>query len=71
MTDTYQAEATPTQKAAEITVKLYRGETMTTREIAEHYAMTWHGANALMNNIAGRIPIVRDDNGRWRKFDGT
>ncbi len=69
MTDTYQADATPTQKAAEIAVKLERGGAMTTREIAECYGMTWQGAHVMMNNIAGRLPIVKDDNGRWRKFD--
>ncbi len=66
MIDTF--DATPTQKAAEIAVNLERGGAMTTREIAEYYGMTWQGAHVMMNNIAGRLPIVKDDNGRWRKF---
>ncbi len=66
MIDTF--EATPTQKAAEIAVNLERGGAMTTREIAERYGMTWQGAHVMMNNIAGRLPIVKDDSGRWRKF---
>ncbi len=66
MIDTF--EATPTQKAAEIAVNLERGGAMTTREIAEYYGMTWQGAHVMMNNIAGRLPIVKDDSGRWRKF---
>lgn len=66
MIDTF--DATPTQKAAEIAVKLERGGAMTTREIAECYGMTWQGAHVMMNNIAGRLPIVKDDSGRWRKF---
>lgn len=71
--DTYQAtptdDATPSQKAAEIAVRLERGETPTTREIAECYGMTWQGAHVMMCNIAGRLPIVKDDAGRWKKFE--
>lgn len=66
MIDNY--EATPTQKAAEIAVKLERGEEMTTRDVAEYYGMTWVGADRLMNNIAGRLPITKEA-GKWRKFD--
>jgi len=61
-------EATPTQKAAEIAVKLERGEEMTTRDVAECYGMTWVGADRLMNNIAGRLPITKAA-GKWRKLD--
>jgi hypothetical protein len=62
-------DATPTQKAAEIAVKLERGEELTSRQIAECYGMTWQGADMMMNNIAGRLPIVKDKAGKWRKFD--
>lgn len=62
-------DATPTQKAAEIAVKLERGAEMTTRQIADCYGMTWEGAYRMMCNISGRLPIVKDEAGRWRKFE--
>lgn len=67
MSDTF--DATPTQKAAEVAIMLERGTELTTRQIADRYGMTWEGAHRMMCNISGRVPIVKDDNGRWRKFE--
>jgi hypothetical protein len=61
-------ECSPTQRAAEIAVELWQGEALTTRQIAERYGLTWRGADIFMSNIGGRLPIVKDEAGKWRRF---
>lgn len=60
-------EVTPTEKAAEITMMISRGEQFTTAEIAERYSMTWQGADKLLNTISRRVPIYKDET-KWRKL---
>lgn len=62
-------EATPTQKAAEVAWRLQAGQELTTNEVAEQYGMTYGGANKMMNIISARVPIVKVEDGRWKKLD--
>lgn len=62
-------DMTPQQRAALLTYQLLNGRQYTTAEIAEHYGMTWHGANRMVTNISIHVPLVINSTGRWMTFD--
>lgn len=61
------SDRTPQQRAALVTVRLVRGDQMTTREIAVDLGMSYQGARRLMGNLSGPgLPVTRGDDGKWR-----
>ena len=60
---------TPQEKAADLTWKISSGHEFSTREVAEHFGMTWHGAYRMLNTISRVIPIAPNSTGVWKRFD--
>jgi len=62
-------DSSPQQKAAWVAWHLALGETLTTHQVAGQFGMTWHGAHRMMCSVSGKIPIVAEDGGVWKRFD--
>ena len=60
-------ERTPQQRAALLAIRLVRGDGITTSQVAEWLGMSYQGARRLLMNLSGpELPVVRDEDGRWR-----
>jgi len=67
MTD--KDDFTAQEKASSIAWKIAAGQGFTTRQVADEFNITWHGANRMLNTISRVIPISPNSTGVWRRFD--
>lgn len=58
-------EATPVERHIYITYLLTRGAALTTADIAERTGISRRGAQMLANRLSAKLPIYRDDDGKW------
>ena len=59
------------QRTAIVVYAILTGQELSTIEVAEKISMTRQGAWAILDQISIVLPIYQDDNGIWRKFDGS
>ena len=58
------------QRTAIVVYAILTGQELSTVEFAEKISVTRQGAWAILCQISGVLPIVQDDDGIWRKFEG-
>lgn len=58
-------EMTPVERAAHLTMRLMRGESLTARQVAEQYSICRKAGQEALSRVSRVVPIYSDD-GVWR-----
>lgn len=56
---------TPVERAAHLTMRLMRGESLTARQVAEQYSICRKAGQEVLSRMSRVVPIYSDD-GVWR-----